>query len=327
MSASNQALSQEFYAHFQATRSDLLARLDVLSTGKNNSEVVEQLAVDVLKLRKGLTDATDFLPAYDQRQCDIRMKEIEETLQKLRAASSGKPKFAFKRKANKPTIPLSSETKPTTEPVFQPHESDPSSGGLSLSNHSYQYLTLGSIPTSSASSDLTISELDHCIVNLLLPDATHASISPPPKITALHVRNVRNSVLILPRIDGSALLHDLSRCVFVLGCHQYRMHASSDTDVYISVSSNPIIEHCTGIRFSGYPQLFLRSGAFAPPKDNMSSSDHLAVQDFSHIRATPSPNWSILPASEVIPDEQWLLSANVEKVGVDSILEKLIPRP
>ena len=34
---------------------------------------------------------------------------------------------------------------------------------------------------------------------------------------------------------------------------QFRMHTSRNVDVYISFTSNPIIEDCSEIRFSGYP--------------------------------------------------------------------------
>lgn len=88
---------------------------------------------------------------------------------------------------------------------------------LVLSGQSNAYLTLASLPFQpSISSDLTISDLDHCVVNLLPPPNT----SPAFQLTAVHIRNVSDSVLILPEMEGSALLHDLTRCTVVLGCHQ-----------------------------------------------------------------------------------------------------------
>ena len=38
---------------------------------------------------------------------------------------------------------------------------------------------------------------------------------------------------------------------------QFRMHSSTRVDVFLSVSSNPIIETCSQIRFSQYPNNFL----------------------------------------------------------------------
>lgn len=156
-----------------------------------------------------------------------RLKELEESLDKLRTVSAAKPKFAFKRKAHKPQASpqdpsaiLQSSSGVLIPSVAEPLQGKdvPVSSSLTLSSYSHKYLRLTSIslPTSSAS-DLTISDLDHCVVNLLAATTDgHA----PFAITALHIRNIRNSILILPRIEGSALLHDLSSCIVVLGCHQ-----------------------------------------------------------------------------------------------------------
>ena len=58
------------------------------------------------------------------------------------------------------------------------------------------------------------------------------------------------------------------------------------------------------------------------PQDAQSGDGYPAVQDFSHIRATPSPNWSALPQDVAILEGQWSLSA----VGdVDGMLRDLLP--
>ena len=47
------------------------------------------------------------------------------------------------------------------------------------------------------------------------------------------------------------------------------------------------------------------------------------MQDFSHIRATPSPNWSALEEEEeAIRDEQWPLDS---ADSVQGVLSQLLP--
>ena len=66
--------------------------------------------------------------------------------------------------------------------------------------------------------DLSISDLDGCVVDLL-----SSALAPQPlTFNALHARNVRNTVLLLPFVEGSAMIHDMDNCVIVLGCHQVR---------------------------------------------------------------------------------------------------------
>ncbi|RDX52636.1 TBCC-domain-containing protein [Lentinus brumalis] len=322
MSETKQELTQQYYARNQAAISELSSRLESLRSGPATPEAIEKVAFEIAKLRKEFSDAITFLPSYDQRQVDKQLKDLEGQLESLRTAAAPKTKFAFKRKAAKAaptTSPPATEPTQTIPPAVPPPadvQSTAPTSGLSISGHSNSYLTLSSlsIPWSSAS-DLTISDLDNCIVNFLpSPDADVT-------FTALHARNLSNTVLVLPIITGSALLHDMKNCVIALGSRQFRMHTSSDVDVYISIASNPIIEHCSGIRFADYPASLRRSPA--DTASSKSNSNYLAVQDFSHIRATPSPNWSALPAEAAIRDDQWPLNSAVDDVL--STLAELLP--
>ena len=154
-----------------------------------------------------------------------------------------KSKFAFKRRpsaavATNPTSEPSSTQIPP--PPLQAQNAPPSSAAstnLSLSSHSHRYLTREALPSHPAQSDLSISDLDHCIVNLL-PSASSSSssssgIDTPLIISALHARNLSDCVVLLPGVDGSALLHDLERCVVVLGCHQVRFELFKPLCVFL----------------------------------------------------------------------------------------------
>lgn len=63
-------------------------------------------------------------------------------------------------------------------------------------------------------SELSLIDLDGCVLNLI--EAKQHEIS------ALHLRNVKNTILLLPSLEGSIILHDLSNCVIVVRCHQVR---------------------------------------------------------------------------------------------------------
>ncbi|KAI0672294.1 tubulin binding cofactor C-domain-containing protein [Trametes maxima] len=335
MAETNQELTQQFYARFQAGTFELLGQLESLRNGSSTSEAVEMLAVDLAKLRKDLTDAIAFLPGYDQRQCESKLKDVESQLESLRASTAPKSKFAFKRKVAKPSpssttktsVPKKSES---SVPIQDLVQSITPTSGLSLSGRSHAYLTLCSLSSPwSAASDLTISDIDHCIVNLT-PSPANPDAPADVTFTALHVRNVINSVLVLPIVSGSALLHDMKNCVIVLGSRQFRMHTSSNVDVYISIASNPIIEHCFGIRFDDYPHSLrpvssrdaaTQFGADHHPSYNQTKSNYLAVQDFSHIRASPSPNWSAIAEGQRIEDAKWPLLQSEPK----EVLPKLLP--
>lgn len=117
---------------------------------------------------------------------------------------------------------------------------------------------------------------------------------------------------------------------------KFRMHTSHNVDVYLSISSNPIIEHCSDIRFAAYPSILLSSldqVTVHSLKPNLSSlltaflkqaSSHHSVQDFSHIRSTPSPHWSVLRDDRVTA--RWPLEGLQRREELDLVRENFLPK-
>ncbi|KAF5384269.1 hypothetical protein D9615_003298 [Tricholomella constricta] len=310
------SFAQTFSTQFQTSRSDLESRVDLAKSSNSFSEAsLQELSIELAKLTKSLAGATGYLPSYDQRQFEEQLKALEKSLSELRGNTRPRSKFAFKRKAAVPPSVASISPRGTRTAVVAPGLQAPTTH-LSLSSRSYELLTLESLPRSSSQEDLAIYNLDHCIVDLLSPvqsdDAVQTSY-PRLDISALHVRNLTDTVLLLPAIDGSVLIHDLTRCTIVIGCHQFRMHTSRNVDVYLTITSNPVIEHCSDIRFGGYPKILL---------DNR-PSEQFSVMDFSHIRSTPSPNWSVLHEDRVTPLWPWPLTSQDEVLN--GVRERILP--
>ncbi|KAJ7507210.1 tubulin binding cofactor C-domain-containing protein [Mycena galericulata] len=286
------SFSQTFSTEFQASRTELESRVESAKSTTITADGLQSLSVDFAKLTKTLADATGSLPSYDQRQYELQLKDLEKSIEGLRKLIP-KSKFAFKRKA--PVQPVQVPPSPVPK-VVALHP-------LPLSSQSFRYLSKASFPAASQASDLTISDLDNCIVNLLPDNEGKSSL----EVSALHIRNLTSTILLLPVIQGSVILHDLSRCIIVVGCHQFRMHTSSSVDVYLSIPSTPIIEHCSQIRFTSYPATLSQT----------ISSNALSVQDFSHIKATPSPNCLIL--------DNWPLTESTSEKELSDLLGTLLP--
>lgn len=153
------------------------------------------------------------------------MEHLEQTLERLRSESTPKTRFSFKRKTTKPPL---SDAIPALSPSSRDAKMHGGGDGLlvastfhKLSSHSHCRLSSRSIPTfgaGSPSSDLTISDLDHCIVDLRSP--VEAAPQTQFSLTALHVRDLKESILILPNVKGSVLLHNLHRCTVIVACQQ-----------------------------------------------------------------------------------------------------------
>ena len=212
------------------------------------------------------------------------MGQLEAALDSLRPAAAAKPKFSFfKRKADASAsapVPVPASAAPSTEAEGKVVTA---TKFRSLSNRSSARLMWTDVPPSqSGQHDLTIADLDHCFVDLLPRDGKEENL------TALHIRDVRDSVLLLPEVAGSILLLNMYRCVLVVGCHQvnlmlaseavtliraqYRMHSSKNVRVFLNVSSNPVVEHCSAIAFGAYPASLLGPTVPDRPASTVSGS-------------------------------------------------------
>ncbi|KAG1812142.1 tubulin binding cofactor C-domain-containing protein [Suillus subaureus] len=313
--------SQAFTSSFQASCSELATRLKVADAGS-----VHTIAGEIQALNKRLTEATGRLPSYDQRQNELQLKALEKSLEELRSSTTGKTKFAFKRKV-KISASASAETATPPTPVNAPAiptSTISTSASRTISDQSSCYLSRSCLsgPTSSTDHiEVSIIRISSSILNLLTTTNESTLSANTVSLSALHIRDIQNSILILGTVDGSIMLHNLTNCVVVAGCHQFRMHNSTAVDAYLDITSNPIIESCDQVRFGVYPNELKTTTKQQPLATKNHTEFPFLPQDFSHIRATPSPNWRALEEDESIHD--WPLSETNYAIQ----LERALPRP
>ena len=98
------------------------------------------------------------------------------------------------------------------------------------------------------------------------------------------------------------------------------MHSSERVDVYLPATTTTVIEKCTGVCFSVYPanppvstdgpknvSHYIRweTRACVARRELNGCTQEFRVEDFSHIRQTPSPNWT-LRNDEMVALDHWL---------------------
>lgn len=104
---------------------------------------------------------------------------------------------------------------------------------------------------SSPTVPVSITSLNRCIVDMSIPTANG---KPYASLTA---KGIKESLLICGQVNGPAHITGVKNSVIVISCRQFRMHDCSDVDVYLSCSSNPIIEDCSNIRFGRIPKAYV----------------------------------------------------------------------
>lgn len=104
---------------------------------------------------------------------------------------------------------------------------------------------------STAAVPASITSLNHCVVDMSIPTANGKPYA------SLTVKDVNESLLICGQIYGPAHITGVENSMIVVSCRQFRMHNCSGVDVYLSSSSNPIIEDCTNVRFGRIPRAYV----------------------------------------------------------------------
>jgi hypothetical protein len=128
---------------------------------------------------------------------------------------------------------------------------------VSVDNHYGLHIML---PASGSTSTVpaSITALRHCVVDMSIPTADGKPYA------SLTVKNIEESLLICGQVNGPAHITGMDHSVIVVSCRQFRMHNCKDVDVYLSCSSNPIIEDCSNIRFTRIPKAYVRHPLKSP---------------------------------------------------------------
>lgn len=226
------------------------------------------------QLQKFLNDSTVFLTQYELRQAQASLQKLQCSLEEKRDKFIPSKIFAFRSRnigANKIKV-----TQPRDEPAST--NSGGSDGSLAVdsvvcanqcgfSNAHSQVLTKGADEIHQR--DVLLSHLTNCKVRLLGSPRT------------LYIKHVRDSEILCGPVSSSVFVDQCTGCTLAFPWQQLRTHNTTDTEVYLHVTSRPIIEDC---------RLFNLSGL------DIERNYWNQVDDFNWLTVgTPSPNWTVIP--------------------------------
>lgn len=100
-SASQQPdIKQRFYRYFQEEVTELQEQMSLLESyalvGGERQDAIDHCLAGIARLSNEVTDATGFIPAYDQRTYAQAVKALTEKLQETRSKFAPKSRFQFK---------------------------------------------------------------------------------------------------------------------------------------------------------------------------------------------------------------------------------------
>ncbi len=151
-----------------------------------------------------------------------QLSDLESRIQRLRQRASTKGRFLFKKSGSNLTPSQKKALDP--EPVTKEQEAaavaDKPLQSSQTQRKRNEYITSATLADDiKTPSEVTLTDLDGCVVDFLERPLS-SDARPSPVRTALHINDICNSVLVLGKVDGSAMLHNIERCIIVLKCHQ-----------------------------------------------------------------------------------------------------------
>ncbi|TAQ87336.1 hypothetical protein B7494_g4309 [Chlorociboria aeruginascens] len=325
-------IDERFYRHFQDEVTELQEQMAQLENfalvGGERQDAIDHCLAGISRLSNEVTDATGFIPAYDQRTCAQAIKALTEKLQETRSKFAPKARFHFKT-TNKngsaisindaaelarlqtpgirPSFASSNESSMATTPanlITPPGEIDALGDLPSFPKNYNEEMTrapIGPTRKPSFSQAMNVDISGHTGLHIILPSSASRATS-SGSITKLDRCIVDMSV---PTANGAPFaglaLKNIKSSLIIAGHVAGAAHITRVEDSIIVVASRQQI-------------------ASEEPVQNHWDQ----VDDFKWLKAEHSPNWSILPADKRLSEEIWTdVVPGGPGVGLDEILKKV----
>lgn len=281
----NEYFSSTFYSQ-QASIEELLSGCSGAAR-TTVTQNLEEATTRTAQLRKFLNDNMLFLTPYDVRKAQAALQKLQASITASNKEFLPKKKFAF-RARNKAADEVPTKTEVTASPLPDAGSTEadraaavPEQCGFSSISNDCITKTAEEIQKQ----DVMLTHLTNCKVRLFGSPST------------LHLKHIDGCEILCGPVSSSVFIDHCRNSTLAFPCQQLRTHNTTDTQVYLHVTSRAIIEDCHGVSFApftwSYPTLeedFTVSG-LDRERNNWSQ-----VDDFNWLAAgVPSPNWSVIP--------------------------------
>mmetsp|Transcript_37368 Transcript_37368/g.62898 ORF Transcript_37368/g.62898 Transcript_37368/m.62898 type:complete len:440 (+) Transcript_37368:188-1507(+) len=299
----------EFLGHLNACCTDINTRLVTMTTSggeeggtKSAEKALNTITAELQDLEKSVAGASYYLPAYDARASLSAVAALRQKNDQLRAKLAPRQKFSFaSRDAFRQQQCQHRDENSRMNTIPEP------SGRSAAASMSEKHKTVvpGLRGRQGETVIITAAELgggDGGDAEYMLEDLKDTTVWLCGPMRALFIHRVQNCHIYTGPVRGAMLIEDVRACTVMVAAHQIRIHGAVESDFYLHSRSNPIVEHCTGVRFAPYNMYYTglrthkRAAGLAEANDLWQQ-----VHDFGWLRATHSPNWSVLPLEERTP--------------------------
>uniref|UniRef100_A0A3Q3A6H1 Tubulin-specific chaperone C n=1 Tax=Kryptolebias marmoratus TaxID=37003 RepID=A0A3Q3A6H1_KRYMA len=282
--------TEYFFSTFNSERASIEEVLSGCS-GADRAAVTQKLeeaTVKTAELQKFLNDNMFVLNQYQLKTSQAALQKLQASIAETREEALPKKKFAFRARtkaADKAPVQVTA-TPPPADSGSDRADGPPASEQCGFSNVNNELLTKTAEEIQNR--DVLLTHLTNCKVRLFGSPST------------LHLKHIDGCEILCGPVATSVFVDRCRNSVLAFPCQQLRTHNTTDTRVYLHVTSRAIIEDCSGVSFapfswsySGIEEDFTVSG-LDRDRNNWSQ-----VDDFNWLAAgLPSPNWTVIPEED-----------------------------
>ncbi|XP_056285904.1 tubulin-specific chaperone C [Pseudoliparis swirei] len=293
----SKSVAEEQGEYFSSSFNTERASIEELLSGcpgadrAETARLLEEATAQTLQLQKFLNDSTLFLTQYELRKAQAALQKLLSSLAEAREEALPRKKFAFRARA-KATDKAPAAAAPPPDAA-----APAASGGAQVDgaaeSEQCSFSNMDSVCLTKTAEeiqkrDVLMTHLTNCKVRLYGSPST------------LHLKHIDNCEILCGPVSSSVFIDHCRNSTLAVPCQQLRTHHTTDTRVYLHITSRAIIEDCHGVSFApfswSYPTL---EKDFAVSGLDQARNNWSQVDDFNWLAAgTHSPNWSVIPEAD-----------------------------
>lgn len=300
----SQSVAEEKGEYFSSTFNREMACIEELlssCSGEDRTaaaQTLEEASGKTAQLQKFLNDSMVFLTQYELRQAQAALQKLHASFAEKREEALPKKKFAFRARSKATEKP----SKPASEaPSLADGLADAGTPEDSVDAKVLEATNSEQCGFSNLDSECVTKTADEIQKrDVLLTHLTNCKVRLFGSPSTLHLKHISNCEILCGPVSSSVFVDHCKESTLAFPCQQLRTHNTTNTQVYLHVTSRAIIEDCQGVRFApfswSYPTMdedFIISGL------DRDRNNWNKVDDFNWLAAgTPSPNWTVIPEAE-----------------------------
>lgn len=293
----SRSVAEEKGEYFSSTFNTERASIEELLSGCSGAEravvtqKLEEATARTLQLQKFLNDSLLFLTQYELSKAQAALQKLQTSLTEIREEALPKKKFTFRARtkaADKVPAPVSDTPDAGAPADAGGTEVDGAAAPEQCGFSNMDNMSLTKTAEEIQQRDVLLTHLTNCKVRLFGSPST------------LHLKHIDSCEILCGPVSSSVFLDHCRNSTLAIPCQQLRTHNTTDTQVYLHVTSRAIIEDCSGVSFApfswSYPTL---EEDFAVSGLDQERNNWSQVDDFNWLAAgTPSPNWTVIPEAD-----------------------------